>query len=43
MRHHGMELSQLRFQLLVDQQECLQCAANVTVASGDDFVDGGFI
>ncbi len=43
MRHHGMELLKFRFQLLVDQQEGPQRATNVTVASGDDLVDGGFI
>ena len=43
MRNGGMKLRQLRLKLLVDQQKCLQGAANIAVATGHDFVDGGFM
>jgi hypothetical protein len=43
MRYHGMELRKLRLKLFVHQQKCLQRAANIAIASGHDFVDGGLM
>jgi hypothetical protein len=43
MRYRGMELGQLRLKLFVDQQKCLQRAANIAIASGHDLVDGGLM
>jgi len=43
MRDSGMELSEFGLELFVDQEKCLQRAANVAVATGDDFVDRGFV
>src|SRR5206468_11357285 len=42
-RDDGIELRQFRFQLLVDQQECLQRPPQVAVAGCHDLVDGCFI
>jgi len=38
-RHRGVKLLKLCFQMLIDKQECLQGAAKITVAFGDNFVD----
>ncbi len=43
MAHGGVQLCKFRLQPLVDQQQGLQCAADIAVAAGHDFVDGGFI
>ena len=40
--HRRVELRQFRLQLLVDQQQRLQRAADVAIATRHDLVDGGF-
>ena len=42
MRHDGLKLLKFRLELLVDHQQRLERAVNVTVASGDDLVDHRF-
>src|SRR5689334_3491649 len=37
-----VELHDLGFQVLVDQQQCLQCTAQITVAACHDLVDDSF-
>jgi hypothetical protein len=41
--HRGVKLHKFRLQLLVDQQQRLQRAVQVTVALGHDLVDGSVI
>ena len=43
MRDHGMELCKLGLKLFIHQQKRLQRTTNIAVASGYDFVDGGFM
>jgi hypothetical protein len=40
--HRRIDLLKFGLQLLVDQQQCFQRAADVTVATGHNLVDGGF-
>jgi len=43
MCRRGVELGNLGFQVLVDQQQRLQRAAEVPIAIRHDFIDGGLI
>src|SRR4051812_45261079 len=40
--YRRIELRQFRFQLLVDEEQRLQCAADVAIAGRHDLVDGRF-
>src|SRR3981189_1603630 len=40
--HRRIDLLKFGLQLLVRQQQCFQRAADVTVATGHNLVDGGF-
>jgi hypothetical protein len=43
MRHRGMELCEFCLKPFIHKQKCLQRASDVAIASGHDFVDGGFL
>ena len=39
----SVELFKFCLELLIDQQQCLQCTADVAIAARNDFVDSGVI